>query len=190
MLALALIVCLITVPLAGGRLSALADVQLRRPWLAAAGIALQVVVLAIAPGAVGELGAPLHGASYALLGAFAWSNRRLAGVPLIAFGGALNALVIVVNGGVMPADPDAIARAGRTVREGGEFSNSAPATDPTLGFLGDVIATPAWWPMPNVYSAGDVLLVLGALWFLHAACGSRLVPSSARRALASGTAAR
>ena len=144
MLALALIVCLITVPLAGGRLSALADVQLRRPWLAAAGISLQVVVLAIAPGAVGELGAPLHVASYALLGAFAWSNRRLAGVPLIALGGALNALVIVVNGGVMPADPDAIARAaGRTVREGGEFSNSAPATDPTLGFLGDVIATPA-----------------------------------------------
>jgi hypothetical protein len=174
-LALAYLLCLVSVPLARGRLSALADVELRRPALAVGAIALQVLIVSVFPSSLGAAAEPLHIVSYLLLGAFAWANRRLVGVPVVALGGALNFLVIAVNGGVMPADPDALAAAGRSVAEG-EFSNSATVADPKLSFLGDVIPTPGFLPVGNVYSVGDLLIVLGVLVLLHVACGSRLVP--------------
>lgn len=174
-LGLAYLMCLLSVPLARGRLSALAELELRRPWLVLAAIAIQVVIVSVLPGSVGALGEPLHLLSYLLLGAFAWSNRRVAGVAIVALGGFLNFVVIVANGGVMPADPDALAAAGRSVTEG-EFSNSAHVADAKLAFLGDVIPTPGFLPVSNVYSVGDLLIVLGVLVLLHVACGSRLVP--------------
>jgi hypothetical protein len=174
-LGLAYLLCLLSVPLARGRLGALAELQLRRPWLVLAAIAIQIGIISVVPGDVGALGEPLHMLSYLLLGAFAWSNRRIAGVPIVALGGFLNVLAITVNGGVMPADPDALAAAGKTV-EAGEFINSKAVTDPKLGFLGDIIATPGSLPVSNVYSVGDVLILLGAFVLLHFACRSRLVP--------------
>lgn len=174
-LGLAYLLCLLSVPLARGRLSALADVELRRAWLAGAAIAIQIVIVSILPGELGPFGEPLHIASYVLLGAFAWANRRLAGLPVIALGGLLNFVCITVNGGVMPADPDALASIGRAA-ETEEFINSTALADPKLAFLGDIIATPASWPVSNVYSVGDLLILSGAFVLLHVACGSRLVP--------------
>jgi hypothetical protein len=174
-LGLAYLLCLLSVPLARGRLSALADVQLRKPGLAGAAIAIQIVIVSILPGALGPFGEPLHVASYLLLGAFAWCNRSVAGLPIIALGGLLNFICITVNGGVMPADPDALASIGRTPASD-EFINSTALADPKLAFLGDVIATPASWPVHNVYSVGDLLILGGAFVLLHVACGSRIVP--------------
>ncbi len=85
-LGLAYLVCLISVPLARGRLSALADVELRKPGLAGAAIAVQIVIVSILPGELGPFGEPLHIASYLLLGGFAWFNRRLTGLPIVALG--------------------------------------------------------------------------------------------------------
>ena len=48
--------------------------------------------------------------------------------------------------------------------------------DPRLLFLGDIFATPSSWPLYNVYSVGDVLIVAGVLVLLHGVGGSRLVP--------------
>ena len=174
-LGLAYLLCLLSVPLARGRLSALAELQLRRPWLVIAAIAIQIVIVSVVPGGVGVLGEPLHLLSYLLLGAFAWANRRIPGVAIIAAGGLSNFAAITANGGVMPADPDALAAAGKTT-EAGEFINSKAVQDPVLGFLGDIIATPGSLPVSNVYSVGDVLILLGAFVLLHVACGSRLVP--------------
>jgi hypothetical protein len=127
-----------------------------------------------------------------LLGAFAWANRRIPGVAIIALGGLCNFVAITANGGVMPADPDALAAAGKTV-EAGEFINSKAVQDPVLGFLGDIIATPGSLPVSNVYSVGDVLILLGAFVLLHVVCGSRLVPerfsAAGRRARSAPAAA-
>jgi hypothetical protein len=173
-LGLVFLACLISVPLARGRLSALADLELRRTWLALAGIGLQVLIISVLPSGTAGLHEALHMASYALLGAFAWSNRRVPGVVIIAAGGLLNFVAIAANGGVMPADPDLALHA---AREGGEgFVNSGALEDARLAFLGDQLATPEWLPMYNVYSAGDVLIVLGVLVLLHRVCGSRLLP--------------
>ena len=41
------------------------------------------------------------------------------------------------------------------------FVNSGVLDDPRLAFLGDVFASPAWLPLRNVYSPGDLLLLAG-----------------------------
>jgi hypothetical protein len=174
-LGLAYLLCLLSVPLAGGKLSRLADVKLRAPGLAGAAIAIQVVIVSILPGSIGALGEPLHMASYLLLGAFAFVNRRIAGLPVIALGGLSNFICITVNGGVMPADPDALRAIGRSPSSD-EFINSTALAHPKLQFLGDIIPTPASWPVTNVYSVGDLLILAGAFILVHVACGSRLVP--------------
>jgi hypothetical protein len=166
------IACVLTVPLARGRLTALADLGLRRGWLAFAGIGVQILIISVWPGAPEWLSEGVHMLSYVLLGAFAWSNRRIPGVPLVILGGLSNFVAIAANGGVMPADTD-IAR---HVAGAEGFVNSGSMDDPRLLFLGDIFATPSWFPLYNVYSVGDAVIVLGVLVLLHGVCGSRLVP--------------
>jgi hypothetical protein len=173
---LAYLLVLASVPLARGRITALADLKLRRPGLAIGAIALQVLVISIIPtGDDHTFHTTAHMASYFLLGAFAWSNRRVVGVPIIALGGFCNFLAIAANGGVMPADPDAIASLYKQVGEG-EFANSQVLEDPKLLFLGDIFATPASLPLHNVFSIGDGILLIGVFVLVHAACGSRIIP--------------
>jgi hypothetical protein len=174
-IALVYLVVLASVPLARGRLGALAELPLRKPGLAFAAIGIQVVVISLLPGGVHWIHTSLHVFSYLLLGAFAWVNRRLAGVPIIAVGGLSNFLAIVANGGVMPADRAAIASLAHKTASG-DFANSQILAHPKLLFLGDVFATPASWPLHNVFSIGDMILVLGVFVLVHVACGSRLVP--------------
>ncbi len=172
---LAYLLVLASVPLARGRLTALADLPLRRPSLVLAAIVVQILVISVLPTGDHTIHTTLHIASYFLLGAFAFANRHIAGVPIIAFGGLLNFIAISANGGVMPADPDAIASLARTLPEG-EFANSQVLPDAKLQFLGDVFATPASWPLHNVFSIGDAILLFGVFVLVHVACDSRLVP--------------
>jgi hypothetical protein len=179
LLGLLLMAILLTVPLAGGRLSALGDLQLRRPWLALAGLACQVVIVSLLPQGSANLHEAVHIASYALLGLCAWQNRSIPGVPLVLCGGLLNAIAIVANGGVMPLDPALVVTAAERGGEG--FVNSGVVATPHLLFLGDIIATPRSWPMANVYSVGDCLIVLGVIVLLHRVSGSRLLAWWPRR---------
>jgi Family of unknown function (DUF5317) len=172
--------CLLSVRLTGGRIARLADLRLRLPGLAVAAIALQFLIVTIAPGGLAGAHEPLHVASYALLGAFGWVNRRVVGVPVVLAGGALNAIAIIANGGVMPADPS-VADAIATDAAGGEFANSSADGDARLAFLGDVFATPDSLPLQNVYSVGDVIIVLGLLIIVHAACHVQKAASSRAR---------
>jgi hypothetical protein len=169
----ALLLCILSVPLTGGRLSRLADIEFRRAWLAVGALVIQVLIISVLPGLGEDLSEQIHLASYLLLGAFLVVNRHVPGLLVIAAGGALNFAAIATNGGVMPADPDAIAAAG-IPQDATEFANSAPADGAPLGFLGDVFHTPGWLPIHNVFSVGDLVIVLGAFLLLHRACGTRL----------------
>jgi Family of unknown function (DUF5317) len=62
----------------------------------------------------------------------------------------------------MPASPRALEQSGRAAASG--FANSAPLTHAHLTFLGDIIATPRWLPFANVFSIGDITLVIGRAW--------------------------
>jgi hypothetical protein len=167
-----------SVPLAGGRLSALAEIRPRAVWAVLLAAAIQVAITQMAGGSH-ELHVVLHVLSYVLDGYFLFANRRLTGVPLVAVGAALNVLAIVSNGGVMPANATALRISGIASRPG--FDNSAVLAHPHLAFLGDVIPVPGPWPIGNVLSVGDLIIFLGALIVLHAACGSRLAGQRLRR---------
>ena len=170
----ALLLCILSVPLLGGRLQALADLEFRRGGIAVAALVVQIVIISILPGDAWGLSEEIHLATYFMLGAFLVANRHIPGLLVIALGGALNFAAIAINGGVMPADPDAIEAAG-IPHSAGDFINSAPASDAPLGFLGDIFHTPAWFPIHNVFSVGDIEIVLGAFLLLHFVCRSRLV---------------
>ena len=169
----AFLLCLLTVPLARGRVHALAQVRMRARSLAAAGLGLQVLIISIFPGGDQRVHAAAHVASYVLVGCFVAANWTVPYLWLIALGGALNAVAIGFNGGVMPADPGALAAAG-IANDPQTFANSTAVADPVLLFLGDVMWIPASWPMNNVFSIGDVLIVVGAFLALHTITGSRL----------------
>ena len=113
-----------------------------------AALVIQIVIISILPGDAWGLSEEIHLATYFMLGAFLVANRHIPGLLVIALGGALNFAAIAANGGVMPADPDAIEAAG-IPQHAGDFINSAPASDAPLGFLGDIFHTPAWMPDPQ-----------------------------------------
>jgi hypothetical protein len=173
----------------GGRLAALADVHLRGSWLVGAALGLQILIVSVFPASFDGLHRPAHLASYVLIAAFLWRNRRLPGMPLVAAGAAANALAIFANGGVMPASPGALAAAGLPAEKAGEFANSAVVEGSALGWLGDVFAIPASWPASNVFSIGDLLIAAGLAIGLHALSRSRVaVALAGARARARGSA--
>ena len=174
LLVVAGLVLLATVPLAGGRLSRLAEVRLRAIWAGLLAAALQVGITEVLPGGSHALHAALHIGSYVLDAYFVFANRRLKGMPVVALGAALNVLAIAVNGGVMPAGASALRISGIAERAG--FDNSAALAHAHVGFLGDVIPVPGPWPIGNVLSVGDLIIFAGAFVVLHVACDSRLRP--------------
>jgi Family of unknown function (DUF5317) len=158
--------CLLSVPLTGGRLSRLADIRLRGTWIPIAALALQVVIVTIAPGGNPAVHKAVHIATYVLIGLFLWANRRLPGIKMIGLGAFLNGLTIVLNGGVMPASLTAQRLAGLHIGTG--FQNSAALAHPLLPWLGDVIPWPG--PLPNVLSPGDCIIYVGMLVLVHRIC--------------------
>lgn len=172
-LALAFVVLLVTVPLAGGKLRRLENLRLRWLWLAVGAFAVQLAIVVVAPEGDTVLQRTAHLATYALVGACVVANLDLRYVWVIGVGGLLNFVAIAANGGVMPASAGALRTAGLDVTSG-EFTNSDVVRDAHVAFLGDVFAIPAGWPGANVFSVGDLVIVVGAFLVLHAATGSRL----------------
>jgi hypothetical protein len=170
---LVFLLCLASVPLARGRLAALAELRFRAPGLLLAAIVAQVLIISVFPQGSAAFHNAVHVATYVVVAGFVVVNRKVPWVWLVALGGALNFVAIAANGGVMPADPHALAAAGLAV-DPTEFTNSGAVADPHLQFLGDVFWVPSSFPITNVFSIGDVMIVLGTLLALHCICASRL----------------
>ena len=173
----AFLLLLVTVPLARGRLSRLAHLRLEGVGLIVLALGLQVlmasVLPAVAPDAPHVLLIALHAASYAVIAWTLWLNRAVPGLLLIALGGGTNAAVIALNGGTLPANPDALVEAGFSP-EPDEYKNSGVVEDPVLAWLGDVMATPSFLPFRNVISLGDIVVLIGGAVLLHVVCASRV----------------
>jgi hypothetical protein len=139
---------------------------------------IQTVVISIVAAEVPQwMSEVVHLYSYVLALTFVVVNRKLPGLALLALGAALNAIAVVSNGGVMPASAQAQRVAGLVVADDA-FANSAVVKGARFQILGDVFAIPKGYPLANVFSIGDVLLVIGAGLVLHHACGSRLIRRS------------
>lgn len=116
-----------------------------------------------------------HIASYGLLVVFFVLNRRL--IPLwgVAAGMLMNLAAIAANGGYMPTSPAALRFAGQSdIAErilhatDGTIGNVVLMSETTrLDFLGDLLAVPPWVPLGSAFSAGDLVLTVGAAWLLQ-----------------------
>ena len=167
LLLVAIVIAVVLVPLRHGDIRALSALRFRLPWLLAAALLLQVLVITVFPGPKTTLRLVAYLGSYALAVLFLFLNRAIAGFWLIATGALLNLLAIGANAGVMPATPGALSMAGVSP-PGNVFANSAYVANARLWFLGDVFAIPATWPLANVFSVGDVLIAVGAAWAILA----------------------
>lgn len=142
--------------LTGGRLSGSASLPVRHSHAIIMVFLVQAIAIEVL---VGNPARTVHLLTYGAALVWAWLNRHVDGLPVIALGVASNGLVIALNGGVMPATAAAARTAGLTADTG--FANSAVTENATLWWLGDIFAVPASWPLANVFSIGDIALVIG-----------------------------
>jgi hypothetical protein len=156
----------------GGKLSALTNLQPRYLWLFFVPLVFQLI--AFSPlGESPEFGETLVKVVYLasmVIAALALAlNRHLPGLIWVAAGLTLNLLVIASNGGLMPVSPAARQFAGLPAL-GGPNMNVAPMAPQTLlPWLGDILPLPAWMPLANVFSLGDVLVTIGGWIFIQKA---------------------
>jgi len=150
--------------LLGGSFAALGAMPVRRLWLAYAAIVLQVAAF---PSGVFPWSTPddvargLWLASYAILLALVFFNRRFVGVGLVGLGIVSNLTAILANGGLMPATNHALRAAGSTYS--GVHNNSVRLVHPHVAWLVDRFGWPQWLPLANVFSVGDVIIGVGLL---------------------------
>ncbi len=169
---LVLLISVLIALLRGGRLEALAGLKFRCLWLFFAPLALQLMVFSPLGSLIGnsdlrdEL---LYIASIVLGGLVLILNRHIPGASWIAVGLALNLVVIIANGGVMPVWTDARQLTGMPPLTGRD-NNVVPMTSTTLlPWLADVIPVPGLPYLRNVFSIGDLLIAVGAVLFTQRA---------------------
>jgi hypothetical protein len=154
--------------LLGGRPAGLASLRVDYGWVMIAALLVQVVLFSPAAAErVGDFGPPIYVASTAVVALAILANLRITGMAVVGVGAISNLAAIVANGGYMPADPGAMAALG--MAEPTTYSNSSVVADPALRPLTDIFAMPAWVPFSNVFSIGDVIIVIGVVIVIVAA---------------------
>ncbi len=146
----------------GGRPAGLGSLQFRWSGVMLAGLLVQVVLFSEAVAErIGPLGPPIYVASTALVLTAVLANRSIPGMAIVGLGAVSNLAAIVANGGFMPASRSALTTLGRT--DPTTYSNSTTVDNPALGPLTDIFAMPPWLPFANVFSVGDILIVVGVV---------------------------
>jgi hypothetical protein len=150
----AIAVALLIVPLTGGSFNQLARLNLRRPWLLFAGLALQIVLefVDLPRARYDDVGLAILLASYVLIIGFGLSNLMITGMAVITVGIAMNAFVIALNQGMPYRVPEGVV-AETTVKHRPETS------DDVLPQLGDYIVLDS--PVNTSISFGDLVIAVG-----------------------------
>lgn len=164
LIAALVVIAVLTVPLSHGTWSNLAAFRPKASWLLWLALAIQVVQFSFVD--LGRIDEVVHVGTYLLAAAFLAVNWRVKGVWLVALGGFSNGLTIALNGGTLPARAAALREAGLRVKRT-DFVNSGVKPDAHLHWLGDMFAVPKGVPLANVFSVGDVILVVGAFVVVH-----------------------
>ena len=161
---LAVGIALLVVPMTKGSFRRLSQVQFSWLWLMLVALIVQFLLeFADFPkDRIDDVGVPILLASYAMILAFCYLNRRVKGMLVITVGIALNVLVIALNLG-MPTKDDVVERNGREVHVPIEHTvkHKPEEESDTLGFLGDKLSLPG---VPDEqFSIGDLVICLGII---------------------------
>ena len=161
---------------AGGRITNLAQTQLRWVWVLAAAVIVRFGTEALLNAEVPfaeTFRVPLLATGFGLLLAGLWVNRGYPGLSLAFIGILFNALVIIRNGGYMPIWEPALTAAGFTADDVHSALHVVVGGDIGADFLlrlvilGDLIPIPVPF-LQNVASLGDLFLTIGLAFFLFA----------------------
>ena len=105
---------------------------------------------------------------------FAWLNRRLPGMSILIVGLLLNLVVMTINSGFMPINPQTAERlvgveVANNLKTGNRFGFKdilLPTHETRLEILADRFLPPASFPYQVAFSLGDIFITLGAFWLL------------------------
>lgn len=169
-LALVLLLALAVSVLRGGRLSNLADIELRAWWLLIPAILLQGGTVLLPDSEAAEtVGVVMVLSSFGLLMILVILNRGKTGMWLAGLGVLMNFTVIALNGGMPVLTEAAEVASGFTLTDpdvSGSFKHVVLDETTRLTFFADVIPLRlAGWG--QVISLGDVFLALGLARFLE-----------------------
>lgn len=160
----------------GGSFSRLAALHFHHGWLILGAFVVQILIfspLAAALPASLFLDYPLVVptlhilTNLVLIGAICL-NWRVSGMRFVALGLLLNFAAIAANGGYMPVSGEVLERVGRIediqeLRATGHLSKAVLMNDDSrLPFLADIFAVDVPLMQGRVFSAGDVLISIGA----------------------------
>lgn len=155
------------------------DLRLRWWGLVIVGLALQLLPLPSGrSGGDIAVRVAVLACSYGSLILFAALNVRWRGMPLVLIGLALNAAVIVANGG-MPVSAEAIERSGQgemmqVLIDEGAAKHHLMTEDDVLTPLADVIPIPP--PVGQIVSVGDLFVYAGIVWLVVVVMRGRTRP--------------
>jgi hypothetical protein len=146
----------------GGNLKWITNKAMKYVWLIFCSIAIQLVIFSSLPFiklSPDYIIAALHLVSYTLIIIFILFNIKIPGIAIVGFGSFLNFLVIFLNGGFMPSvSSDLIKNFGKNTID----KNITTMSKHTyLPWLGDIFHLPAWLPLTNNFSIGDIIVALG-----------------------------
>ncbi len=172
MLEIALIIGIIFGLIRGGRLKRLLNPNFHFWYLLISGLLLLASINWVArfiPDAT--LTFILTLLAYLLMLSALWLNRKREFIFLILVGLLLNFLVIATNGG-MPVSFGASSSTGLSKTEyvaklSTDFKHIPMLANTKLKVLGDIIPLPRPYPLPNLFSVGDVFIGIGLLFFVQ-----------------------
>ena len=159
-----LILSVIVALLRGGRLQPL-------PKFAMSGILLLAIAMEISTVWLTTMSPELVSVSYILILFFLWKNWNYAEVRIIAVGASLNALVVWVNGGMMPVLTSLARKTALPMKEfhANYFWHTALTPHTIFPLLSDIIFLP--YPTPTVISCGDVFVFCGIVLLIQRLLG-------------------
>lgn len=157
----------------GGKLKNIGNINLEKYYLFIIGFGLEFLSVFLHSKELGVFGELLdkyfiiiHSISYLLIFIGLIFNFNKKSMILIFIGTLLNYIVIVVNGGQMPVLGDGLKYLGLDgyfdmLRNDAIITHTLISEKTKLFFLGDIIPTPKFYPMPKMISIGDVFIGIG-----------------------------
>ena len=159
-----LVLSVIVALMRGGKLQPL-------PKFAMSGILLLAIAMEISTIWLAAISPELVSISYVLILFFLWRNWNYIEFRIIAIGASLNALVVWVNGGMMPVLSSLARKTALPMKEfhANYFWHTALTPHTIFPLLGDIIFLP--YPTPTVISSGDIFVFCGVVLLIQRLLG-------------------
>jgi len=178
--------------LCGGSFKKLAAAEIRGAWMIFASLLVRFVLYGGWLKLDSVTAGVLHTGSFVLL-LFAFAaNWDIHGMPLAATGSLLNAVAIGASGGRMPVTRAALEasglweKIGKALAAGESMTHTLVEGPSNLAVVGDCFWFRLPWGTPNVFSAGDVLLMIGMFFAIMELMGTSLRRRLVKRRRATG----